>query len=231
MLTRVRQAAGAMTEPTIPRDYRQAGDGGGSTGQNLVELFIDRLVDYRAEVYRVADDGDADDDADDHADDENEDMGVDGSDVTSSVSTVLEREKARTVVVAAGFPQRWQPNGVELVVDGFDTDEGGDVLTTTKLDMIDAVLTTCAVAIAETGTIVLDGRPGQGRRAITLLPDLHIVVVRADQVVARVPDALPLLDPRRAMTWISGPSATSDIELNRVEGVHGPRRLRVVIVD
>jgi L-lactate dehydrogenase complex protein LldG len=103
------------------------------------------------------------------------------------------------------------------------------------LDGYDAVVTEAAVGIAETGTIVLDHGPGQGRRAISLVPDLHVCVVRADQVVPDVPDALPLLAPARVdgrpLTWISGPSATSDIELDRVEGVHGPRTLHVVLVD
>ena len=103
-------------------------------------------------------------------------------------------------------------------------------LTSQDLDAADAVVTEAAVGIAETGTVVLDHGPGQGRRVISLLPDLHVCIVHEHQVVPDVPDALVRLDPLRAQTWISGPSATSDIELSRVEGVHGPRRLHVVLV-
>lgn len=106
------------------------------------------------------------------------------------------------------------------------------VSTTHDVDKVGSVVTGCAVAVAETGTIVLDGSPDQGRRRITLIPDHHICVVRVpDQVVSSVPQALERLDPTRPLTWISGPSATSDIELDRVEGVHGPRTLEVVLVS
>jgi L-lactate dehydrogenase complex protein LldG len=129
---------------------------------------------------------------------------------------LLARLLPERTVVPDGFP--W--------ADATDTD-----LTARELDQVDAVVTTCTVAIAETGTIVLDGSAGQGRRALSLVPDRHVVVVRADQVVQTVPEALARLVPTRPQTWISGPSATSDIELERVEGVHGPRGLDVVLVS
>ena len=127
------------------------------------------------------------------------------------------------------------PEGARVVVPP-DLDLGvpGAVmdvdLSAADLDALDGVVTRARLGIAETGTIVLDHGPGQGRRAITLVPDRHVCLVEAAQVVADVPDAFDLLDASRPLTWISGPSATSDIELDRVEGVHGPRRLHVIVV-
>ena len=170
---------------------------------DVVERFAERVADYRAVVHRASN----------------------GS-LASVIAGALTARGARTVVLPAGVPDTWL-GGASPAVDVLSDDPP---LTHAQLDAVDAVVTGCAVAIAETGTIVLDAGTGQGRRALSLLPDRHVCVVRADQIVGDVPEALPLLDPRRPLTWISGPSATSDIELDRVEGVHGPRNLDVVIV-
>jgi L-lactate dehydrogenase complex protein LldG len=129
---------------------------------------------------------------------------------------------AKRVVVPADLPEEWRLGGAE-----FTPDTG---LSTADLDGMDAVLTGCAAAVAVSGTIMLDTGAAQGRRAITLVPDHHVVVVRPEQIVGHLAEALPMLDRTAPQTWISGPSATSDIELQRVEGVHGPRRLDVVLL-
>jgi L-lactate dehydrogenase complex protein LldG len=142
-----------------------------------------------------------------------------GHSVAATITAVLTERGIQQVVAPEGYPDEWLP-AVEVV---------REPVGVAALDRISAVITTCRVAIAETGTIVLDGGPGMGARALTLVPDYHLVVVEAGQILANVPDAVAALDPTRPLTWISGPSATSDIELNRVEGVHGPRTLDVVI--
>jgi L-lactate dehydrogenase complex protein LldG len=182
----------------VARDYRQAG---GSTRAELVERFVDRLVDYKARVRRVT-------------------LG----ELPGAIAAACAARGVCTLVMPADVPAEWSPPGLELLRD--------DGLTNAQLDASDGVLTGCALGIAQTGTIVLDSGPAQGRRALTLLPDYHLCVVRADQIVDLVPEAIAQLQAvRRPITFISGPSATSDIELNRVEGVHGPRTLEVLIVD
>lgn len=171
-------------------------------GPALVALFTDRLLDYRAEVLPCR-----------------------GEDLDAVVTARLAERDVPDLVLPPVPP-------VDLTAwtGRRHQDAPGAPLTTTDLDAARGVLTGCAVAVAETGTIVLDAGPDQGRRALTLIPDYHLVVVRAEQIVQTVPEALARLDPTRPLTWISGPSATSDIELDRVEGVHGPRTLDVVLV-
>jgi L-lactate dehydrogenase complex protein LldG len=205
ILARVRTALGDRpAPPEVRRDYRTAERAPAMPAADLVDLLVDRLVDYHAQVRRST-----------------------AAEIPGAVAAALADRGARRLVVPAGVPPAWLAtggNGVELVRDD-------PPLTATALDRLDGVLTASAVAIAETGTIVLDAGPGQGRRALSLVPDYHLVVVTADQVVATVPEAVARLDPTRPLTWISGPSATSDIELTRVEGVHGPRTLEVVVCD
>jgi L-lactate dehydrogenase complex protein LldG len=167
----------------------------------LVELLDDRLVDYKARVRRC-----------------------DEASLAETVAAALTERGVEKLVVPEGLADISLPDTVARTVD-----DGS--LTTADLDAVDGVLTASTLAVAETGTIVLDASPDQGRRAITLVPDYHLCIVRAGQVVQTVPEAIARLDPARPLTWISGPSATSDIELNRVEGVHGPRTLEVILVS
>ncbi|MFD7657804.1 lactate utilization protein C [Actinosynnema sp. NPDC059797] len=144
---------------------------------------------------------------------------TDDNGIPAAVADAL-RTAGGPVVIPPGLPSTWCPHGVP------DTDD----VPAAALGGFAAVVTACAAACADTGTIVLDAAPDQGRRALTLVPDVHICVVRADQVVQTVPELLARVDSFRPLTFISGPSATSDIELERVEGVHGPRTVTVVLV-
>ncbi|NMO54973.1 LUD domain-containing protein [Actinoplanes sp. TBRC 11911] len=188
ILGRIR-AARAAYDGSIPRDYRR------SFPPADLNLLVDRLVDYKAEVHRT-------------------------SDISGTIKMIL---GAGVVVIPPGLPRGWLPPDISVLPD--------ESLPADRIAAADGVVTAAAVAVAETGTIVLDGSPDQGRRIISLLPDLHICVLRPEQVVASVPEAVARLDPTRPLTWISGPSATSDIELNRVEGVHGPRNLHVILLE
>lgn len=207
ILRRVRRALADVPESETPdgvpvlRDYARGGDPAAGSPE-AVRLFAERVADYRAAV-RV----------------------LPARDATSAIAEALTARGAERVVVPDGFPAEWLTGLAPAQALGDDPR-----LPLAELDRTDGVLTTVAAAIAETGTFVLDGGDGQGRRALTLVPDYHLCVVRAAQVVASVPEALRLLDPTRPLTFVSGPSATSDIELDRVEGVHGPRTLEVLVV-
>ncbi|MEN3280864.1 MAG: L-lactate dehydrogenase complex protein LldG [Solirubrobacteraceae bacterium] len=162
-----------------------------------VQLFIDRVSDYRATVRET-------------------------HEIPAVVAAVCAEHHARRIAIPPNLPPQWRPASVDLVAD--------HNLAARDLDDLDGALTGCALAIAETGTIILDGGPRSGRRALTLIPDLHLCIVERTQIVATVPDAIHALHGAHGpFTLISGPSATSDIELDRVEGVHGPRRLEVLL--
>ncbi|MFD5462623.1 lactate utilization protein C [Kitasatospora sp. NPDC127059] len=148
---------------------------------------------------------------------------TDPAGLPGAIDAALTARGALRLAVPDGFPDGLLPSG--------DREWHREPLDVPALDALDGAVTLAAVGIAVTGTVVLDTGPGQGRRALTLVPDYHLCIVRAEQIVDDVPGALARLDPRRPLTFVSGPSATSDIELTRVEGVHGPRALVVVIVD
>jgi L-lactate dehydrogenase complex protein LldF len=201
VLGRIRRAlADGQPAPEVQRDYRRADQ---RSRPDIVATFAERAGEYRATVTRTA-----------------------ARDLPATLADLCRRRGAQRVAVPPDLPPEWGPAGVELVPDR--------PLGAHDLDVLDGTLTGAAIAIAETGTIVLDGGPGQGRRALTLVPDYHLCVVREDQIVGLVPEAVAALHGAvgagRPLTFIAGPSATSDIELNRVEGVHGPRTLDIVVV-
>ncbi|MBA3263085.1 MAG: iron-sulfur cluster-binding protein [Thermoleophilaceae bacterium] len=200
MLGRIRQALADRPAPVeVPREYRRRSE---RSRPEIVDLFAERAGEYRATVRRAA-----------------------PQELRQALTELCRHRGARRLTVPADLPPQWRPDGVELVPD--------TGLLPNDLDTLDGALTGCALAIAETGTIVLDGGFAQGRRALTLVPDYHLCVVSEDSIADLVPEAVERLEAAvaegRPLTFISGPSATSDIELNRVEGVHGPRTLHVVI--
>jgi L-lactate dehydrogenase complex protein LldG len=208
ILARIRSALADVpaserrSDVPLTREYRRVD---GRPHDELVRLFAERVGDYRAVVRLVA-----------------------AASLREAITDACRQPELRRVVVAPGVPESWLPVGPELVRD--------DGLSAAELDDIDGAITGCAAAIAETGTIVLDGGALSGRRALTLVPDHHICVVSAGQIHGQISEAVASLAPavieRRApITLVSGPSATSDIELERVEGVHGPRHLTVLIAE
>ena len=193
-------AGEAPADVPVARDYRHARELGGPA---LVDLLAERVADYAAEVQRVP-----------------------IPQLADAVSAACADMGLGRVVVPPGLPEAWRPREVELIEDAG--------LSAIELDAVDGTVTGCSVAIAETGTLVLDGSPICGRRVLTLVPDHHICIVLAGQIVQIVPEAIAAVAPavrerRRPITLVSGPSASSDIELERVEGVHGPRHLLVLI--
>jgi L-lactate dehydrogenase complex protein LldG len=187
----------------VPRDYLRTL---GLAHAEVVERLVERLGDYGTDVRRCAPGQEA-----------------------ATIAGALAAQGARRVGIPADLPHAWRPDRVELVED-----RNLPVRGSAGLEGLDGVLTACSVAIAETGTICLAGGVGDGRRALTLVPDLHVCVVRSAQVASSVPEGIAALGAAarsgRPITLASGPSATSDIEMNRVAGVHGPRRLVVVLV-
>ena len=204
ILTRVRRALAAVPETERPDDVPVPRGYLEREPDGTLERFVDRVADYGAGVHVVS-----------------------VSELASAVAAAFRAHGVRRIVVPADVPTAWLPGDVHAVPDtGLDPHE---------IDAIEGVLTGCALAIAETGTLVLDAGPRQGRRTLTLVPDVHVCVVEADQVVDGVPTAMRRLadgmrSTGRPLTFVSGPSATSDIELSRVEGVHGPRRLELIVV-
>ena len=207
---RLALADGPHPEP-VERTYRRDST---SSPEQVLEQLADRLVDYRAAVHHER--------------------------PSTIAARIAELVGSGRYVVPAGLDPAWLPEDTadlvrvtEPPVGGTELDDvplGATPLDVTQLDAASAVVTGSTVACSETGTIFLSGRPDEGRRAISLVPDHHVCVVRVDTVVELIPEALARLEPRAPITMISGPSATSDIELERVEGVHGPRRLDVILL-
>jgi L-lactate dehydrogenase complex protein LldG len=209
ILWRVRRATRDLPEGehpedvTVERGYRKQDT---AAREEIVERFAKSVAEYEATARRVTSD-----------------------ELSGAIEVALARRGVKRLVIPPYLPKEWIPEGIETLRDA-----ARPRLTNEELDTSDGVLTGCALGIAQTGTIVLDSRRAQGRRALTLLPDYHLCVVREDQIVGLVPEAFAKLEAAvksegRAITFISGPSATSDIELDRVEGVHGPRTLEVLI--
>jgi L-lactate dehydrogenase complex protein LldG len=210
VLWRIRYATRDVPEAERPedvsvaREYRKEDN---AEREEIVARFAERTAEYEADVRRV---------------------GLD--ELPRAIEETLKRRGVRRLVIPPYLPREWIPEGIEALHDA-----ARSRLTNQELDESDGVLTGCALGIAQTGTIGLDAGRAQGRRALTLLPDYHLCVVRERQIVGLVPEAFAKLEQTvetegRAVTFISGPSATSDIELDRVEGVHGPRTLEVLIV-
>ncbi len=210
ILSRVRGALGDVVQPDPALDVPIPWEYGRPTAMpDILERFVEMVVDYKAVVRRAPAAG-----------------------VAEAVAELLAGAGAASVVLPSGLDAAWR---AAIDSAGIRIHDDEPQLSHQELNGIDSVVTAAAVGIADTGTIVLDHAPDQGRRALTLVPDIHLVVVRTDQVVSDVPEAVGRLAAAvtagSPLTWISGGSATSDIELIRVEGVHGPRTLLVILAE
>lgn len=210
IFSRIRMALADVTEPDpaldVPIEWAYQRP---TPMADVLDRFVETVEDYKALVVRVP-----------------------AAEVPAQVASLLRGAEVSSVVLPGGIDPTWRK---AIVAAGIEVREDDPPLDRMVLNQIDAVVTAAAVGVAETGTIILDHGSDQGRRALTLVPDTHLVVVRADQVVSDVPEAVGRLGASVAagspLTWISGPSATSDIELSRVEGVHGPRKLLVILAE
>jgi len=206
ILASIRMSLGASSMPesiaaeyaSIPRHYTRSSTAGEHA---LTDIFVDRLLEYEAGIYRSKREG-----------------------IASTVAEILTLRAKRKLAIPAGLSAEWLP-------DGFDFAEA-DHWSNDQLDKIEGTLSACTVAIAETGTIVVQNVPGQGPRNLSLVPDYFLCVVFAEQIVATVPEAFDRIAATSTLptTFISGPSATADIEMTRIKGVHGPRFLDVILV-
>ena len=202
LLRRVREALHDVPAEEAPVERSYRRTG--AVGADAAGLFAERVADYDATVSRVK-----------------------AGELEGALAERCRERSASRLAAPTDLPPGWRPPGVDVV------DDRG--LSNEALDSLDGVVTGCALAIAETGTIVLDCGARQGRRALTLVPDWHLCIVEESQVVETVPQGVELLEAAvregRPITFVSGPSATSDIELSRVAGVHGPRTLDVLLVS
>lgn len=209
ILSRIRKALGDVPNLPPEQDIPLTWEYGKPLAlDNVLDTFTEMCLDYKAVVERVP-----------------------AAKVPETITKLVSDRKVKTFVVPAGLDSAWrkaaEKGGAKLIED--------EALTSPELNEIEGVITAARVGIADTGTIVLDHAPDQGRRALSLVPDLHICVIAADQVVSDIPEAVQRLKPSivagNPLTWISGGSATSDIELSRVEGVHGPRKLLIILAE
>jgi L-lactate dehydrogenase complex protein LldG len=207
VLERIRKAnlkAAAPQQP-IPRDYdcstSQAAD-------KTLALFEERLRDYDARIFPVR-----------------------REEIAAKAAEILNASHRRRIAVPAGLPATWQAADVEWIIDAVDDGTGDRELSFDVLNAVDGVMTAATVGVAVSGSIVLQHGPAEGRRVLTLLPDYHLCVVEAAQVMETLPEAFARLDPTRPVTFFSGPSATADIEMTRIKGVHGPRFLDVLLIQ